>query len=94
VCASLLILREDLVVRRGFVSKPMVCCTNTACNKKAAVSDPNASDSMTLNTESVSGMRELKSFCGSCPAKTSMECAREKRGRGKAMEEGNRRRGS
>ena len=71
VCASLLTVKEDLVARRGLVSKLMICCANTACNKEAAVSDPYASDSKSLNTRSVLGMREigrgrnsLESFCG------------------------------
>ena len=39
-CGSPLTLREDLVTRKGMVSKLMICCTNTACNKEAAISGP------------------------------------------------------
>ena len=71
VCRSPLTLREDLVSRRALVSKLMICCTNTACNAEAAVSDPYFPESTSLNTRSVLGMREigrgkksLEPFCG------------------------------
>ena len=53
------------------VSKLTICCTNTACNAEAAVSDPYFPESTSLNTRSVLGMQEigrgkksLESFCG------------------------------
>ena len=71
LCASPLTVKENLVVRRGLVSKLMIVCTNTACRKEAVVSDPYASDAKSLNTRSVLGMQEigrgrngLESFCG------------------------------
>lgn len=72
LCASPLTFEENLLVRRGLVSKLMICCTNTACKKAAVDSDPYASDAKSLNARSVLGMREigrgrnsLVSFCGS-----------------------------
>ena len=73
VCKSPLTLKEDLVSRRGLVSKLMISCTNTACKNEALVSDPYSSDkeSKALNMRSVMGMREigrgmagLQNFCG------------------------------
>ena len=71
LCASPLTVEENLLVRRGLVSKLTICCTNTACKKEAVVSDPYASDTRSLNARSVLGMREigrgrnsLVSFCG------------------------------
>ena len=49
LCASPLTVEENLVVRRGLVSKLTLCCTNTAC-KEAVFSDPYASDAKCLNT--------------------------------------------
>ena len=74
-CHSPLTLKEDLTSRRGLVSKLTICCTNTACNKEAAVSDPfsrkTETSSKALNLRSVMGMREigkglasLEYFCG------------------------------
>ena len=50
-------IREDLVTRRGLVSKLMICCTNTACNKKGVISDPYASDTKSLNARSALGSK-------------------------------------
>ena len=52
-------VREDLVTRRGLVSKLRICCTNTACNKEGVISDPYASDTKSLNARSVLGMRKI-----------------------------------
>ena len=70
-CKAPLTLREDFVSRRGLVSKLAICYTNTACNKEAVVSDPYSSESLSVNTRSVLGMREIRRgrsgleyFCG------------------------------
>ena len=47
--AALLSRLEDLVTRRGIVSKLVISCTNTACNKEAEISNPYSSDAKTLN---------------------------------------------
>ena len=64
-------VREDLVTKRGLVSKLRICCTNTECNKEGVISDPYASDTKSLNARSVLGMQEigigqasLEYFCG------------------------------
>jgi len=57
-CASPLTVRENLVVRRGLVSKLMIC-TNTAYKNEAVLSDPYASEAKSVNTRSVLGMREI-----------------------------------
>ena len=59
LCASPLTVRKNLVVRRGLVSKLMICCTNTAGKKEAVLSDPYASEAKSVNTRSVLGMREI-----------------------------------
>ena len=53
------------------VLKLMICCTNTACNKEAAISDPYSPESKSLNARAIMGMRDigrgrsgLESFCG------------------------------
>ena len=70
-CGSPLKVKEDLVTRRGLVSKLMICCTNTACSKEVTISDPYSSTAKSLNTRSVFAMREigkgqagLESLCG------------------------------
>ena len=40
VCHSALTVKEDLVTRRGLVTKLTICCTNTACSREARLSDP------------------------------------------------------
>ena len=60
VCCSPLMLGEDLVTRRGMVSKLVIGCTNTACNKEAEISNPYSSDAKTLNARSVMGMRAIR----------------------------------
>ena len=52
-------VRENLVTRRGLVSKLSICSNNTACNKEGVISDPYASDTKSLNARSVLGMREI-----------------------------------
>ena len=70
-CGSSLTLRENLVSRRGLVSKLMICCTSTVCNKEVKISDPYTFDAKSLNARSVVAMRtigrgqsSLESFCG------------------------------
>ena len=70
-CGSPLTVRENLVSRRGLVSKLVVCCTNIACNREVKISDPYASDAKSLNVRSVVAMRtigrgqaSLQTFCG------------------------------
>ena len=87
LCTSPLTVEENLVVRRGLVSKLTICCT--ARKKEAVVSDPYTSDAKSLNGRSVLGVREigrgrnsLGSFCGimdmlpplSIPAYTDHNC--------------------
>ena len=63
--------KEDLVSRRGLVSKLVLCCTNSVCSKEAVICDPYSSESKLLNTRSIMEMRQigwsrtgLESFCG------------------------------
>ena len=70
-CGSTFILREDLVTRRGLVSKLVICCTNTACSNEATFSNPYSAESKSLNARSILGMWEigreqasLEYFCG------------------------------
>lgn len=70
-CGSPLTFREDLVSRRGLVSKLMICCTSSVCNREVKISDPYASNAKSLNARSVVAMRtigrgqaSLESFCG------------------------------
>ena len=60
VCGSPLMLGEDLVTRRGMVSKLVIGCTNSACNKEAEISNPYSSNAKTLNARSVMGMRAIR----------------------------------
>ena len=48
-CGSPLTLGEDLVTRQGVVSKLVIGCTNTACNKEGEISNPYSSDAKTVN---------------------------------------------
>ena len=52
-------IREDLVTRRGLVSKLRISCTNTARNKEGVISDPYASDTKSLDARSVLEMQEI-----------------------------------
>ena len=56
-CKSSLTLRESLVIRRGIVSKLVICCT--VCDKKAVISDPCVPDAKQLNARSVMAMRAI-----------------------------------
>ena len=58
-CGSLLTLWEDLVTRRGKVSKLMICCTNTACNKEGTISDSYLLETKSLNAKVVMGMQGI-----------------------------------
>ena len=64
-------LKEDLVTRRGLVSKLVIGCTSSVCNKEAEITNPYSSDAKTLNARSVRVMRaigqgqaSLESYCG------------------------------
>ncbi len=57
-CQFPLTVGEDLVSRRGLVSKLIICCTNTACNNEVALSDPYSPEAKSLNARSVLAMRE------------------------------------
>ena len=70
VCLFPLNAKEDLVSRRGLVSKLLICCSNTACNNEAAVCDPYLPESKSLNARSIlvagqigRGRANLDSFC-------------------------------
>ena len=70
-CGAPLALREDLVTRRGLVSKLVIGCTSSVCDKEAEITNPYSSDAKSLNARSVIAMRaigrgqaSLESFCG------------------------------
>lgn len=70
-CGTRLTVRDNLVARRGLVSKLMICCPNTAYNKESSISDPYSETAKSLNARSVLAMRtigrghnSLESFCG------------------------------
>lgn len=56
-CRAPLTLKEDMVTRRGLISKLSISCTQ--CDSEAVVSDPYAVETKSLNTRSVLAMREI-----------------------------------
>lgn len=70
-CGSTLNVKEDLVTRRGLVSKISLCCTNPECNKETPLTNPYDSEAKSLNARSLLAAREigrgqtsLMHFCG------------------------------
>ena len=60
VCRSPLTVKEDLVTRRGLVSKIVICCTNDNCGVETPVTDPYGSETRSLNARSVMAGREIR----------------------------------
>ena len=50
-CRAPLTLKDDMVTRRGLVSKLPISCTN--CDNEAMVCDPYISETKSLNTRSI-----------------------------------------
>ena len=53
LCFPVSPIKEDLVSRRGLVSKLLICCSNTACNNETAVCDPYLPESKSSNARSI-----------------------------------------
>ena len=58
-CGSSLTFQEDMVTRRGIVSKMSICCTNSECSKTTMISNPYDSDAKHLNARSILAMRAI-----------------------------------
>ena len=59
VCLFPLTVKEDLVSRRGLVTKLLISCSNTACNNEAAVCDPYLPESKSLNARLIFAARQF-----------------------------------